>query len=66
LLPPAVARADPSAVEASWFEARDTVDGDCAMPAGACGTPAGDVATDTALGEGPVAPAGPGVPQTSQ
>ena len=39
LLPPLV-RADPSAVEASRFEARDTVDGVWAMPAGAVGTDA--------------------------
>jgi hypothetical protein len=68
LLPPAVARAEPSAVEASWLEARDTVEGDWAMPAG-------EVAVETALEVGPVAPwaapgdaapAGPGVPHTSQ
>jgi hypothetical protein len=67
LLPAAVARADPSAVDASWLEARDTVDGDWAMPAG-------DVATETPVGEGAAAPraagtdgaAGPGVPHTSQ
>ncbi len=49
LLPPTVARADPSAVEASWLEARDTVEGDWAMPAG-------EVAVETALEVGPVAP----------
>jgi hypothetical protein len=59
LLPPVPARADPRAVEASWLEARDTVDDDWAMPAGA-------VATETALGDDPEAPAGPGDPQTSQ
>src|SRR6478609_11162362 len=68
LLPPAVARAEPSAVDASWLEARDTVEGDWAMPAG-------EVAVETALEVGPVAPwaapgdaapAGPGVPHTSQ
>jgi hypothetical protein len=50
------------------LEARDTVEGDWAMPAG-------DVAVETAVGDGPVAPwaaagdavpAGPGVPHTSQ
>jgi len=41
------------------LEARDTVDDDWAMPAGA-------VATETALGDDPEAPAGPGDPQTSQ
>jgi hypothetical protein len=48
-------------VEASWFEARETVDGDWASPAGI-------VATDMlpAAPVDPVAPAGPGEPQTSQ
>ncbi len=62
LLPPAVARAEPSAVDASWLEARDTVDGDWAMPAG-------DVAAETAVEVGPAGdavPAGPGDPHTSQ
>jgi hypothetical protein len=68
LLPPTLARAEPSAVDASWLEARDTVEGDWAMPAA-------DVATETSVGDGPVAPwaavgdavaAAPGEPQTSQ
>jgi hypothetical protein len=56
LLPETSARADPSAVEASRFEARVTVDGVWPMPAGT-------VATDTAP-DG--AAWGPGDPQTSQ
>ena len=48
LLPSALARAEPRAVEASWLEARDTVDGDWARPAGI-------VATDML----PAAPAAP-------
>jgi hypothetical protein len=46
-------------VEASWLEARDTVDGDWARPAGI-------VATDMLLDAAPGEPAGPGDPQTSQ
>ena len=52
LLPSAFARIEPRAVEASWLEARDTVDGDWARPAGT-------VAAD------PMGVA-PGDPQTSQ
>ena len=64
LLPSALARAEPRAVEASRLEARDAVDGDCARPAGI-------VATDMLLGApaapaGWAEPAGPGDPQTSQ
>ncbi|HYN66289.1 MAG TPA: hypothetical protein VES93_05325 [Ornithinibacter sp.] len=68
LLPEALARIEPRAVDAIWLEARDTVDGDWAMPAGI-------VATDTLLDGVPWMPgapdaldepAGPGDPQTSQ
>ena len=60
LLPPA--RAEPRAVEASWLDARETVEGDWASPAGI-------VAVDTEeegeeVGEGEVV--GPGEPHTSQ
>jgi hypothetical protein len=40
LLPEALARIEPSAVEAIWLEARDTVEGDWAMPAGIVATDA--------------------------
>jgi hypothetical protein len=56
LVPPAAARADPRAVEASRFDARDTVEGVSATPAV---PPAADVTVD----EAPVAP---GEPHTSQ
>jgi hypothetical protein len=56
LLPEPFARADPSAVEASRSEARDTVEDVWAMPAGT-------VATDTPLD---VAATDGGEPQTSQ
>jgi len=68
LLPDALARLEPKAVEASWLEARDTVDGDWAMPAAI-------VATDTLLDGVPgmpgaavalEGPAAPGDPHTSQ
>ena len=64
LVPPAAARAEPSAVEASRLEARDTVDGDAVL----AGTPAGTVGGAA----GPVRPLPratrlrPGDPQTSQ
>ncbi len=57
LLPPAAARAEPRAVEASRLEARDTVEGASPTPAG---RPDAEVAVLTAP-----APA-PGVPHTSQ
>ena len=57
LLPSAPARAEPSAVVASWSDVRDTVEGDWAAPAGI-------VATEAVV-EG-VAPWRPGDPQTSQ
>ena len=40
LLPSAPARAEPSAVVASWSDVRDTVEGDCAAPAGIVATEA--------------------------
>jgi hypothetical protein len=56
LLPATLARAEPRAVEASRLEARDTVDGVWA-------TPAGIVASEAlAVGE----PCAAGEPQTSQ
>ena len=63
LLPPAPA-ADPRAVEASWLDARDTVDGDWARPAGIVATDScrRHRSTRSTAGE----PAGPGEPQTSQ
>ena len=56
LLPATLARAEPRAVEASRLEARDTVDGVWA-------TPAGIVATEALVEGGPCAA---GEPQTSQ
>ncbi len=43
LLPAALARAEPRAVEASWFDARETVEGDCARPAGIVATEAPEI-----------------------
>ena len=66
LLPSAPARAEPSAVVASWSDVRDTVEGDCAAPAGIVATEAVvEGAADRSCPRG-VAPCGPGDPQTSQ
>jgi len=71
-LPPAPARAEPRAVDARRFDARDTVDGLCATPAGAVAVDAAPAGAAAALVAAlvPALAAGAagaaGEPQTSQ